>query len=154
MGAALAGDYSPGQPKWQSLPCDIIHQALPAHCPADVEPGYPPHVPASEKGFEKLGIGNCVDERGRHPATGTQRVGNDECEALCAQSATCDAYNSPDWSPMHSDSWMHCIFYCARGVGGLCTQKGNGGGKPTKTDNSTAAGFCWVKKDNGAVAIV
>ena len=31
--AALAGDFKPGAAGWENLPCDILHQALPAHCP-------------------------------------------------------------------------------------------------------------------------
>ena len=29
----------PGDPAWQQLNCDVMHQQLPANCAADVEPG-------------------------------------------------------------------------------------------------------------------
>lgn len=32
IAAALAGNFAPGATEWESLPCDIVHQALPAHC--------------------------------------------------------------------------------------------------------------------------
>ena len=31
----------PGNPAWQQIPCDVMHQQLPANCDADVEPGLP-----------------------------------------------------------------------------------------------------------------
>lgn len=31
--AALAGNFAPGEDGWETLPCDILHQVLPAHCP-------------------------------------------------------------------------------------------------------------------------
>ena len=39
--AALRANLAPGAAGWQRLPCDIIHQPLPANCAADVEPGLP-----------------------------------------------------------------------------------------------------------------
>lgn len=39
IATAMAGRYQPGDDKWQSIPCDIIHQALPAKCAQNVEPG-------------------------------------------------------------------------------------------------------------------
>merc|ERR1712129_90684 len=37
--AAMDGRYRAGGNKWQSMPCDILHQPLPANCAPDVEPG-------------------------------------------------------------------------------------------------------------------
>merc|ERR1712129_460312 len=39
IAAVMKGRFAPGSPKWQSIPCDIIHQLLPAHCEPNVEPG-------------------------------------------------------------------------------------------------------------------
>ena len=37
---ALAGDFAPGDARWQQLECDILHQPLPGGaCAANVEPG-------------------------------------------------------------------------------------------------------------------
>lgn len=46
IASAMAARPAPGAPAWESLPCDIMHQPLPANCAADVEPGLPPgYVP-------------------------------------------------------------------------------------------------------------
>eukprot|EP00041_Stephanoeca_diplocostata_P014108 m.253331 g.253331 ORF g.253331 m.253331 type:complete len:425 (+) comp19583_c0_seq1:108-1382(+) len=38
MRTALHGDYFPGSSDWQRIPCDILHQPLPANCPQNIEP--------------------------------------------------------------------------------------------------------------------
>jgi hypothetical protein len=43
--AALAGKLAPASPGWESLPCDIMHQELPANCAQNVEPGLKPGTP-------------------------------------------------------------------------------------------------------------
>jgi len=40
IAAAMAGRFRPGSSSWQSIPCDILHQPLPANCPQNVEPGH------------------------------------------------------------------------------------------------------------------
>jgi hypothetical protein len=40
--AALAGRFKPNSPEWQRLPCDIMHQPLPANCAPNRDPGLPP----------------------------------------------------------------------------------------------------------------
>ena len=45
--AALAGGFKPGADGWDSLPCDILHQALPANCPQNRDPGLPPGWPGA-----------------------------------------------------------------------------------------------------------
>lgn len=39
LASAMAGRFPPSSQQWESMPCDILHQPLPAHCPANVEPG-------------------------------------------------------------------------------------------------------------------
>ena len=36
------GPWAPGDPRWETIPCDIIHQPLPANCAQNVEPGADP----------------------------------------------------------------------------------------------------------------
>jgi len=38
---SMAGRFSPQSSKWNSIPCDILHQKLPANCSQNVEPGKP-----------------------------------------------------------------------------------------------------------------
>ena len=64
IAAALEGRFKPGSTGWDTLPCDIMHQELPANCEQNVEPGMPagyePVVPGdpentTEPGFALLG---------------------------------------------------------------------------------------------------
>ena len=46
MAAAVAGGWARGAPDWQKIPCDMMHQPLPANCAMNVDPGLPPgYVP-------------------------------------------------------------------------------------------------------------
>ena len=48
ISAALARRLHPADPGWNSLPCDIIHQELPANCAANRDPGLPPgYIPCT-----------------------------------------------------------------------------------------------------------
>lgn len=142
--AAMSGVYPPGDDHWQSLPCDMLHQPLPANCAQNVEPGAPPapqHEPASEAGFELLGHGACRDASGLYPAWGSGKSVNSECEVACTTDPDCDAY-------MSTDLGTYCQYYCTKGLhkSSLCTEKGNGGGMPTTTDHQDEARYCWGKK--------
>ena len=49
IAAAIAGKFAPKSPQWDKIPCDIMHQELPANCAQNVEPGllpgYEPSIP-------------------------------------------------------------------------------------------------------------
>jgi hypothetical protein len=47
ISASLAGHFKPGAAGWDALPCDMLHQALPAHCTQNRDPGLPPGWPAA-----------------------------------------------------------------------------------------------------------
>ena len=42
IAAAMAGRWQPGASNWEEIPCDIMHQKLPAKCAQNVDPGLPP----------------------------------------------------------------------------------------------------------------
>lgn len=46
IASAMAGRFGPGSIHWQVIPCDILHQPLPANCAANVEPGEPARIAA------------------------------------------------------------------------------------------------------------
>mmetsp|Transcript_29982 Transcript_29982/g.89712 ORF Transcript_29982/g.89712 Transcript_29982/m.89712 type:complete len:450 (-) Transcript_29982:193-1542(-) len=58
---ALAAELAPGDPGWSSIPCDILHQPLPANCAPDVEdglpPGYIPMCPDAKDAAKKIPCG-------------------------------------------------------------------------------------------------
>jgi hypothetical protein len=37
-----AGSWAPDSAEWQAIPCDIMHQHLPANCAQNRDPGLPP----------------------------------------------------------------------------------------------------------------
>ena len=46
IAAALHAHPTPGAAGWEQLPCDVMHQRLPANCAPNVDPGLPtPYVP-------------------------------------------------------------------------------------------------------------
>jgi hypothetical protein len=42
IASAVAGSWAPGAADWQTIPCDIMHQKLPANCAQNRDPGLPP----------------------------------------------------------------------------------------------------------------
>lgn len=54
MAAAVKGAFARAAPAWQRIPCDIMHQELPANCAQNVDPGlapgYVPQCPDGPKG--------------------------------------------------------------------------------------------------------
>eukprot|EP00935_MAST-01C_sp_MAST-1C-sp1_P000801 g801.t1 len=154
IAAAMAGAFAPGGSRWEQLPCDIIHGPVdqPGRCAPDIEPGFPPHVPATRPGFRFLGHGACRDaagKAGKYQRWGSRSGGNFDdvaCAKLCADAPECDAYMSTDWNATRAYTNGYCQFYCTDATkGGLCNTAGNGGGVPTTSDNSSPLRACWLK---------
>ena len=152
--AALKGKFPPKSPSWEKLPCDIMHQPLPANCEQNVEPGlapgYEPHIPddpepQTEDGFSLLGYGACRDKDQTYPPWGSGSGTNQQCADKCRASDGCVAYMSTqNEAPGQQGS---CQFYCGS-KGSLCTEPGTGGGNLTTTDGSQQGSllrFCWLK---------
>jgi len=92
IAAALEGRFEPGSKGWDELPCDMMHQRLPAGCEQNVEPGLPrgyqPVIPGdpentTEPGFMLLGFGACRTQDQRYPPWGGSGGSNKECAANC-----------------------------------------------------------------------
>lgn len=143
--ALEAGGFPPGSRFWESIPCDMMHQPLPANCAADAEPGLPPPEPATQPGYTFLGHGACRDHAGKYPAWGGYRGDNTVCQAKCSSDATCTAYMSTGYDPLDPNSQNYCQFYCFAGESSLCNTAGNGGGAPTTNDGSSFNRYCWLK---------
>lgn len=161
--SVLARATRPGSGLWDALPCDILRNFAEGDlCPSDVEPALAPHIPAVEDGYSFLGHGACRDAQGRSPAWGLvqqelQPRSNDDCARLCSEHEACDAYMSMDWTPMtvhYWKFWASCTLYCARGVGGPCTNPGNHGGVPSSVAEAEPLHFCWLKTRGRATLVI
>eukprot|EP01079_Euglenida_sp_SAG-EU17-18_P001088 gene1088-2645_t len=63
IAASVAGSFPPGAAGWQRLPCDIVHQPLPAGCAQNRDPGLPPgYVPCTKFPNGGSQIPQCKDE--------------------------------------------------------------------------------------------
>jgi hypothetical protein len=103
-------------------------------------PARPEPEPSSEPGFQLLGKdGTCRDSNGLYPAWGGANAPNSQCKSMCANGANCDAY-------MSTSNGLYCQFFCTSGVGGLCSERGNGGGLPSTTDHNDSDRYCWLKQ--------
>jgi hypothetical protein len=156
IAAALTGKFAPATPGWDAMPCDIMHQALPANCDQNVEPGLPPGQQPSipddpenqtETGFRLLGFGACRDKAQKYPPWGSGSGTNAQCAAQCLANNDCIAYMSTQNEKLGQKDT--CQFYCKQvDVKGLCTKPGTGAGPLTTTDGSQTGGllrFCWLK---------
>ena len=162
--AALAGKGTPGSAGWDTLPCDIMHQDLPANCAQNVEPGLPlgyePRIPddpeqTSEPGFKLLGFGACRDSNQRFPPWGNGGHTNTQCATKCRGTSNCVAYMS---TQNEEPSMQYaCQYYC-KAVSALCPTPGTADGatdKLTTTDGSQDGSllrFCWLKDAPAGVA--
>jgi len=144
-----AGGFPPSSPRWDEVPCDMLHQELPANCPANVEPGYSAPMPDSQVGFNLVGVGGaCRDAVGKYPAWGATRADNTACVTTCRASADCNAYMSTGWAggpPPSGNENNYCQFFCYNGRSALCPEAGNGGGKLVTVDHSDPLRVCWTK---------
>ena len=112
---ALRLSPAPGAAAWEQLPCDIMHQPLPANCAPNVEPGMPPGWPGAcinHPGNLPCcpGINSCCKAKGScpnstaHVRTSPSVAGYHEAEEANAQQraappdsvAACAEYALPD----------------------------------------------------------
>lgn len=151
IAAALAQQRAPGAMEWNMLPCDILHQPLPANCSQNRDPGLPPGYippvpenfpgePDSEPGYVGVGWGACRDSHGKYGPWGQLALGNSACAVRCSADAGCVAY-------MSTSHRGYCQLFCLA-KSALCGRPGDGGNTSDYTStvkHDVKGRFCWRK---------